>query len=439
MKTQDTRSIMSNKTVALILGGGRGSRLYPLTKSRCKPAVSVGGKYRLIDIPISNCINSGIGMIYVLTQFLSAGLNRHITRTYRFDTFGSRFVEILAAEQSPTNYDYAQGTADAVRQSIRYLEGLDADYVFILSGDQLFRVDLAKILEQHIEKNADVTLSCVRMPDSDASKSGIIRVAGDKRIIDFYEKPEDPDIIEKFRLPQTHSDGKNILGSMGLYIFNKNVLLDVLKNSEQHDFGKGIFPQIISTHRIYAYEFEGYWEDIGTIASYFNTSMQLAGENPPFSFYDAAMPIYTHQRSLTPPRIFDSRIDKAIICEGSIIHSSNIQRSIVGIRTYVHSGCAIDEAVIMGNDTHQTAAGGPAENYGIQSGVTIKRAIIDKNVVIGKGSRIIGSPDENIFVKNDDHSPFHIINGIVIIPRGTRLPDNSVIAADHYTHAGSLK
>ncbi|MGA2091463.1 MAG: glucose-1-phosphate adenylyltransferase [Endomicrobiales bacterium] len=441
MKTQETRSVMSNKTVALILGGGRGSRLYPLTKSRCKPAVAVGGKYRLIDIPISNCINSGISMIYVLTQFLSAGLNRHITRTYRFDTFGSRFVEILAAEQSPTNYDYAQGTADAVRQSIRYLEGLDADYVFILSGDQLFRIDLNKILEQHIAQNADVTLSCLRISDDDASKSGIIRINEEKRIVDFYEKPEDPQIIERFRLSQSHDDGKNILGSMGLYLFNKSVLLDVLKSSDKHDFGKGIFPQIISTHRVAAYEFNGYWEDIGTILSYFNTSMQLVSENPPFSFYDPAMPIYTHQRALPPPQVFDSYVDKSIICEGSIVHGSSIRRTIVGIRTHIQSGCDIDEAVIMGNDAYpsDTSVAGfsPAANHGIEQGVKIHKAIIDKNVVIGKGSCITGSSDETICVKSDDRSPFHIINGIVVIPRGTHLPDNSIITADNYAHAGT--
>lgn len=434
MKMQDINSLISNKTVALILGGGRGSRLYPLTKSRCKPSVSVGGNYRLIDIPISNCINSGISMIYVLTQFLSAGLNRHITRTYRFDSFGHSFVEILAAEQSPTNFEYAQGTADAVRQSIRYLEGLNADYVFILSGDQLFRIDLNEMFTRHIESNADVTLSCVRISDQDAVKSGVVRIGDNNKIVDFYEKPADQELINRFHLPEVHIDGKNVLGSMGLYLFKKSVLLDVLKSSDKHDFGKGIFPQIISTHNIHAYIFNGYWEDIGTISSYFNASMQLVEENPPFSFYDPAMPIYTHQRALPAPRIVDSYIDKTIACEGSVIHASDVRNSIIGIRTYIQSGCDISEAIIMGNDTYPLHACTSSSECGIGQGVKIKRAIIDKNVVIGRGSCIVGSLDETLCIKNDEHSLFHVMNGIVVIPRGTRIPENTVIDAAAYVY-----
>lgn len=439
MMMQHIRSVIGSRAVALILGGGRGSRLYPLTKSRSKPAVSVGGKYRLIDIPISNCINSGISMIYVLTQFLSAGLNRHITRTYRFDSFGHRFVEILAAEQSPTNFDYAQGTADAVRQCVRYLEGLEADYVFILSGDQLFRIDLSAMLQHHIDAGADVTLSCLRIPERDASKSGIVKTDKQGRITDFFEKTESASVWERFRVAGPTKEGKTLLGSMGLYVFNKKVLLDVLTASNEHDFGKGIFPHIIKTHTVSTYEFNGYWEDIGTIASYFDASMRLTDEDPPFSFYDAAMPIYTHHRSLPPPKLFGCFTDKAILCEGTIVHQSTIRSSIIGIRTHIGTGCDIDQAIIMGNDTMPANVSWHNAHFGIQAGTKIRRAIIDKNVVIGRGVRISGSTDEQLHVRNDDAAPFHIINGIVVIPRGTVIPDNTVIHAGDFTHAGSIR
>lgn len=435
MSDIETGGKIGRKSVALILGGGRGSRLFPLTVSRSKPAVSIGGKYRLIDIPISNCINSGISMIYVLTQFLSASLNRHITRTYRFDAFSSRFVEILASEQTPTNFDYAQGTADAVRRSVRYLEYLDADYVFILSGDQLCRIDLNHMMSHHLKKGADVSLSCIRIPEPDVRKSGVVRVDSGNRITDFSEKPTEPAIVERYRI-SGRPDGRDFLGSMGIYLFNKQVLLEVLKNIEEHDFGKGIFPKMIGTHRVFAYPFDGYWEDIGTIKSYFDASMQLLEENPPFSFYDFEMPIYTHQRFLPSPKIFGSMIDQSMISEGCIIKDARIQKSIVGLRSYIRPGCDIQESIVMGNDYFPSTFGRmtPDEkdrmDFSVKGKVTIRRAIVDKNVVIGENSIIRGSTRDDITVHKGEDAPYHIINGIVVIPRNTVLPPGTVIDAE---------
>ncbi len=429
---------MNEKTAALILGGGRGTRLFPLTLFRSKPAISVGGEYRLIDIPISNCINSGIGKIYVLTQFLSAGLNRHITRTYRFDSFGGKFVEILAAEQTPTNFDYAQGTADAVRQSIRYIENLDADYIFILSGDQLFRIDLQDMLSEHIQKNADVSVSCLPVHETDVERFGIMKINTDHRITDFFEKPGDPIVVESLRIKDLTVEGKEFIGSMGLYIFNKQVLLDLLRKSDAKDFGKGIFPEAIKTHHIHGYVFNGYWEDIGTIQSYFETNLALTDEQPPFSFYDGDMPIYTHPRHLPPAKVFSSTIDHGLISDGAIIKASHIKRCVIGIRSFINHYCDLEETLVLGNDAYYDEYSSTAnENknghrFGIGENCVIKRAIIDKNAVIGNNVTLIGSTRDYINVKNDDDSSYHIINGIIVIPRGMEIPDNTCIKADDF-------
>ncbi len=434
---------ISHKTIALILGGGRGTRLFPLTKARCKPAISIGGQYRLIDIPISNCINSDIKQIYVLTQFLSAGLNRHITRTYRFDVFGARFVEILAAEQSPTNFEYAQGTADAVRQSIRYIENSEADYVLILSGDQLYRMNFNDILSYHIEKKADITLSCIPITENDVERFGVIKINENFQIIDFQEKPKDKKIIKQFHTPHIDINGKHFLASMGIYVFNKSVLLHLLKNLPDTDFGKGIFPKSIKTQKIFSYIFQGYWEDIGTIKSYFDTSMHLLNENPHFSFYDEEMPIYTHPRFLPPSQIKDSHIDQAIISDGSIIQESTIKKSIIGIRSMISSGCTLEETILMGNDNYFSSMTNTKSNnngnlFGINTDVIIKKVIIDKNVVIGKNSRIIGSKNPDLNFPYHDNSLFYIINGIVIIPRNTMIKENTIIDADEISELRSL-
>ncbi|MBP7462143.1 MAG: glucose-1-phosphate adenylyltransferase [Candidatus Delongbacteria bacterium] len=429
---------IGTKTVALILGGGRGTRLYPLTQSRCKPAVSVGGQYRLIDIPISNCINSGINMIYVLTQFLSAGLHRHITKTYRFDSFGNRFVEILAAEQSPTNYDYAQGTADAVRQSLRYLDQLDASYVFILSGDQLYRQDLKEMLEHHLRTKSEVTVAAIPVAPSEIHKYGVMRIDGSARIIDFYEKPDQSDIVERYRLKNSMPPDKPFLASMGLYLFNKSVLFDLLNRIPETDFGKGILPQAIQSHFITAYRFNGYWEDIGTIQSYYEASLKLVDDPPPFSFYDFKMPIYTHQRFLPPCRLIRSQIDHSLVSDGSIVKNSVIIHSSLGIRSFIKPDCSVIDSIILGNDLYPRdfIRIAPEEvdrmPFGIGGGTQIRRAIIDKNVVIGKNSRIIGSKNESINLQPHDRSGFHIANGIIVIPRGMVLPENTVIEADRF-------
>lgn len=437
MTQHDQHSLIGKRSVALVLGGGRGSRLFPLTMSRCKPAVSIGGKYRLVDIPISNCVNSGVNRIYVLTQFMSAGLNRHITRTYRFDSFGERFVEILANEQTPTNYHYAQGTADAVRHCVRYLEAMEADLVFILSGDQLCRINLNEMFAAHCASQADVTLACIGIPQDSVSRCGVVRAGPDGRITDFAEKPAAREVVEKFRRPG--GGPAPFSGSMGVYLFDKKVLLGLLAEyPQEHDFGKGIFPKTIGTHRIQRYAYEGYWEDIGTIKSYFDASMGLLDERPAFSFYDFEMPVYTHHRNLPAPKVFDSGIDASLICDGSVLRGAKVRRSIVGLRTYIRPGTEVNQAIIMGNDYYPDGFFSlPAERqensgFGWKAGVTVERAIIDKNVVIGANSVVRGSVDTNITVQNEETAKFHIINGIVVIPRGTVLPDNTVIDAETF-------
>lgn len=428
--------MIQRKSIALILGGGRGTRLFPMTLSRCKPAISFGGQYRLIDISISNCINSGIGKIYVLTQFLSVGLNSHITNTYRFDSFSSRFVEIWADEQSTTNFSYSQGTADAVRRHIEHIENSEADYIFVLPGDQLCRIDLKDMLYYHIQSKADITIACLKIKEKDVDRFGIMKINEENKITDFTEKPKDQKIISEYRLKMTKSNEGSFLGSMGLYIFNKEILLNELRKLENNDFGRDILPRAIKEQNVNAFIFKDYWEDIGTIKSYFEASMNLLQEEPPFSFYDLTKPIFTNPRFLPPSKIFKSSVDKSIISDGSIISGSAIKESIIGIRSYIGSDSTVDNAVIMGNDKYPkdfvNLKLNKNQKFGIGNNCRIKKAIIDKNVIIGENCEIIGSEDENIVLKQDEKSNFHIINGIIVIPRRTAIAPNTKIIADNY-------
>ena len=434
MLEKEVIKAVSNRSVALILGGGRGTRLFPLTLYRAKPAVSIGGQYRLIDIPISTCIHSGVHKIFILTQFLSASLHRHITRTYRFDVFGNHFVDILAAEQTPTNFEYAQGTADAVRQSIRYLETMPADYVFILSGDQLFRINLADMLLAHFNANAQITLATKTVPREEVSRLGILQAAADFRITAFHEKPTDEALISS--LARELEGTRTFLASMGLYLFNKSVLLHLLHTHADTDFGKGILPKAIHSHRSHAYVFRGFWQDIGTIRSYFETSMRLTEEEPPFSFYSNRAPIYTHPRFLPPPKIMAAHIRQSLISDGTIIQEASIARSIIGIRSYIKPGCRIQETIVMGNDvftsTKPPARAAADEPFVIGENCRLRRVIIDKNVTIGKNCELLGSTDSTVTFSGDNKAIFHIINGIIVIPRGAVIPDNTIIHGDEY-------
>ena len=381
------------KVLAIILGGGAGTRLYPLTKLRAKPAVPVAGKYRLIDIPVSNCINSEIFKIYVLTQFNSASLNRHIARTYNFTGFNEGFVEVLAAQQTPENPNWFQGTADAVRQYIWLLQEWDAEEFIILSGDHLYRMDYRQFVERHRETGADITLSVIPMDDRRASDFGLMKIDQSGRVIDFSEKPKG-DALYQMRvdtsvlgLSAEEAQRQPYIASMGIYVFKKDVLIKLLKESlEKTDFGKEIIPDAAKDHNVQAYLFNGYWEDIGTIESFYDANLALTQQPlPPFSFYDEQSPIYTRARYLPPSKLLDCQISQSMIGEGCILKNCRIDHSVLGVRSRVESGCVIEDTLIMGADFYQAFAERHTNcqdgevALGIGSNTTIRRAIIDKN------------------------------------------------------------
>ncbi|MEA1949846.1 MAG: glucose-1-phosphate adenylyltransferase, partial [Planctomycetota bacterium] len=348
--------------LALVLGGGRGTRLYPLTQFRSKPAVPVAGKYRLIDIPLSNCVNSGINRIYTLTQFNSVSLHRHIRRTYAFDTFDNGFVEILAAQQTLASSDWYQGTADAVRQNLRYFQQPDVDYVLILSGDQLYRMDFREMLETHQQAEADVTISAVPVASEDASALGIMRLDDGGRVAGFMEKPQTEEELSDFRTDPAWIDargiesrGRDCLASMGIYLFNRDVLVDVLEKTAYHDFGKEIFPTSIRARHVQVHLFDGYWEDIGTIKSFYQANIELAGKTPPFDLTSAEAPLYSRARFLPPTRIDGATITRSLIADGCIIEEGAvIENSVIGLRCHIGRDVVIRDSIIMGNDSYQT-------------------------------------------------------------------------------------
>jgi len=414
--------------VALILGGGRGTRLYPLTQYRAKPAVPIGGKFRLIDIPISNCIHWDIKKIFVLTQFNSLSLHRHIASTYRFDAFSHGFVQILAAQQTMGNANWYQGTADAVRQNIDYFRNAEADYVVILSGDQLFRINLEALVEEHRSRDAEITISSIAVEAEKAGELGILKCNSDGRITDFVEKPHEPSLLEKVRLPEVLQGAggrsKPFLASMGLYVFNKKCLIDLLEQDNCQDFGREIIPSSISTHRVFAHQFTGYWEDIGTIRSFFEANLDFAGLTPRFKFYDEQHPIYTHARFLPGTRISDCHIENSLLSDGSIVEGCSIQNSVIGLRSKIGCGSSIERVVMMGADYYEknsTAIGGV--EMGIGKNCRIRNAILDKNVRIGDNVII----DYKGLNNPPDDAPYVVIDGIVVIPKRETIPSNTVI------------
>ncbi|MEI7472418.1 MAG: glucose-1-phosphate adenylyltransferase [Chitinophagaceae bacterium] len=415
--------------VAVILGGGAGSRLYPLTATRSKPAVPIAGKYRLVDIPISNCINSNINRMFVLTQYNSASLNKHIKNTYQFSAFSSGFVDILAAEQTPDNSGWFQGTADAVRQSLKHIRNHEFEYVLILSGDQLYQMDFGKMIDNHVENNADITIATIPVGEREAPEFGILKSneAGD--ITSFIEKPN------KELLPEWISDtgdlmksqGRNYLASMGIYIFNRKLLFEILeeKKNEATDFGKEIIPASIDTHKVISYQYDGYWTDIGNIYSFFEANLALTLEIPLFNLFDNRNIVYSRARMLPPAKISGTTLEQTIIADGCIINASRIENSVIGIRSRIGNATTVVSSYMMGNDYYETileieqnAAKGIPQ-LGIGERCYLKNTIVDKNCRIGNDVRINGG----VHLTDSDHSLYAVKDGIVVLKKGAIIPD----------------
>ncbi|PSB31920.1 glucose-1-phosphate adenylyltransferase [Stenomitos frigidus] len=430
------------KVLAIILGGGAGTRLYPLTKLRAKPAVPIAGKYRLIDIPVSNCINSDIFKIYVLTQFNSASLNRHISRAYNFTTgFTEGFVEVLAAQQTPENPNWFQGTADAVRQYLWLFQEWNADEYLILSGDHLYRMDYGDFVRRHRETGADVTISVVPMDHRRASDFGLMKIDGSGRIVDFSEKPKGDALtamsVDTTVLGLTPEEAKQnpYIASMGIYVFKREALVKLLRDfPEQTDFGKEIIPVSSKDYNLQAYLFNDYWEDIGTIEAFYDANLALTQQpRPPFSFYDEDAPIYTRQRYLPPSKLLDCHIRESIISEGCILKNCSVTHSVLGVRSRLESGCTIEDTLIMGADYYQPFAERQSEAssqgdqipLGIGSDTIVRRAIIDKNARIGSNVQIVNK--DRVEEAERENQGFYIRSGIVVVLKNAVIPDGTVI------------
>ena len=424
---------MKKEIVAIILGGGAGSRLYPLTATRSKPAVPIAGKYRLVDIPISNCLNSNIGRIFVLTQFNSASLNKHIKNTYHFSAFSAAFVDIIAAEQTPDNPTWFQGTADAVRQSLRHVQQHSFDYVLILSGDQLYQMDFQDMIDRHVREKADISIATIPVGDREAPEFGIMKTGEGDLITSFVEKPA------KELLPEWVSDtgqemrsvGRNYLASMGIYIFSRKVLFELLQevHKDATDFGKEIIPYSIEKYKVLSYQYEGYWTDIGNIYSFFEANLSLTHDMPPFNLFDNENAVYTRARMLPPAKISGTTLEKTIIAEGCIINASRVEHSVIGIRTRIGYGTTVVSSYIMGTDYYETiedmdqARQKGIPETGIGERCYIRNAIIDKNCRIGNDVRINGGHH----LPNADHSLYTVKDGIIVVKKGAILPDGFVI------------
>lgn len=417
---------------AIILGGGRGTRLYPLTKVRAKPAVPLCGRYRLVDIPISNCIHSGINKMVVLTQFNSHSLNRHISHTYRFDQFSGGYVDVLTAEQTTDSGDWFQGTADAVRKQLMHIRNLGVDYYVVLSGDQLYRMDYRELLATHIRTEADITIAALPVSRQDASAFGVMKVHANGRINEFVEKPKDPGMLDALVTPESlfsdfglRSEGKPYMASMGVYAFKARLLEDLLeKHLEWIDFGKELIPHSLKPYQVYAHPFSGFWEDIGTVRSYFDVSMAMTTASPPFNLHDPLHPIFTNFRALPGVRLTDTQFHESIVCEGSQISGATISNAIIGVRGIVQAGARVENTVILGAEYFEDES--TYKNrmpIGIGEGTHISEAIVDHNARIGKNVRIRGSKD----LVDCDGDGYAIRDGIVIILKNAVIPDGTVI------------
>jgi glucose-1-phosphate adenylyltransferase len=427
------------RVLSIILGGGAGTRLYPLTKLRAKPAVPLAGKYRLIDIPVSNCINSEIFQLYVLTQFNSASLNRHLTAAYNFSGFTKGFVEVLAAQQTPENPNWFQGTADAVRQYLWMFEDADVDEFLILSGDHLYRMDYRLFVERHRQTNADITISVVPMDEKRASDFGLMKIDEKGRIVDFSEKPKGDELkamrvdTKSLGLTAEQAAEQPYIASMGIYVFKKQVLIDLLKESlTQTDFGKEIIPGAAGKYNLQAFLFDGYWEDIGTIESFYDANLALTQQPlPAFSFYDEKAPIYTRSRYLPPTKMFDAQVTESMISEGCILKNCRVHHSVLGVRSRIGANCTIEDALIMGADMYEPfgervdKAERGEVSLGIGAGSTVRRAIIDKNARIGTNVQIVNK--DNVQEAQREEDGFYIRSGIVVVLKNATIANDTVI------------
>jgi glucose-1-phosphate adenylyltransferase len=417
-----------NDVLTLILGGGRGARLFPLTHMRSKPAVPLAGKYRLIDIPISNCLHAGLKRIFVLTQFNSASLNRHIAQTYRLDMFSEGFVEVLAAEQTPDSSDWFQGTADAVRQAARHFKGFDAEYFLILAGDHLYRMDFCDLIESHIESRADITIAAQPVSPADATQMGILKFNDLGQISGFEEKPSAERLssiggsLPRGSIAASTTAEKPFVASMGIYVFNREILLEIL-GKPGIDFGKEIIPAAISTQVVNPYIFRGYWADVGTIDSFYEANIQLTRRGAPFNFFHPRWPIYTHPRFLPATRAFEARLESSIVAEGCYLDRCEIVSSVVGIRTRVSPGSRITNSVLLGADFYEEDMNEHATPLGIGRDVVLDRVIVDKNARIGNGVRLTNQAG----TAHADGDGYYIRNGIIIVPKGARVADGVTV------------
>ena len=423
------------KVVTIILAGGQGTRLYPLTKVRSKPAVPIAGRFRLIDIPISNCIHSGFRRIFLLTQFASESLHRHVFLTYRFDNFTKDFVTILSAQQTIENRNWYQGTADAVRKNLNYFENM-GDLVLILSGDHLYRMDYRKFVERHIRTNARISVSVTPVRADQAPEFGVMKVDPEGRIVDFREKPKSPEDIGRMKITDDvlgsygiRGAGRTHLASMGIYLFDSSILVDLLSSTASEDFGREIIPYAIGKHRVFAHFFDGYWEDIGTIRTFFEAHMDLTAALPRFNFYDEENPIFTHARFLPGSKILSSNVENSILCEGSIVNRSSVRQSIIGVRSRIGENCRIERMVMMGADYFESDEG-IRENrmkglpdVGLGRDCEVRNAIIDKNARIGDGVKLVNAGQKT----SETAEAFNIVDGIIVVPKNAVIPSGTII------------
>jgi glucose-1-phosphate adenylyltransferase len=417
-------------TLAIILGGGQGARLFPLTATRSKPAVPIGGKYRLIDVPVSGCLHAEIRRIFVLTQFNSASLNRHISNTYQLDRFSGGFVEILAAEQTPDNPYWYQGTADAVRQAIRHFTQHEAEYYLILAGDHLYRMNYAELIAAHRETHADITIAAQPVDPATATQMGIFRFDTGGQIVAFEEKPKGDRLKEIGRsIPPgatfaTHTDEQPFMASMGVYVFSRKVMLDILHREEGHDFGRELIPGALSTYRVQPYLFRGYWADVGTVESFYEANVMLGRSSAPFRFWDPNQPIYTHLRHLPGSRLTDCHVSDSIVADGSYLDRCTIHDSVIGLRTFIQAGTQVTSSVLLGADFYedgQPPAAIPA--LGIGRDVVLTRTIVDKNARIGDGVRLVNERG----IAEADGNGYYIRGGIIVVPKGGVIAPGTIV------------
>src|SRR5689334_1643753 len=413
--------------LTIVLGGGRGTRLFPLTHLRSKPAVPIGGKYRLIDIPLSNCLHAGLKRIYVLTQFNSASLNRHISQTYQLDLFSGGFVEVLAAEQTPEGEQWFQGTADAVRQALRHFRDIDAEYYLVLAGDHIYRMDLAELIESHIERDADITIAAQPVAPPDATDMSVFRFDTSGQITGLDQKPSAERLAEMRSSAPSHSPtglltpDKPFLASMGIYVFSREVLYDVLQKNRGVDFGREVIPAALTKHRVHAYVFRGYWADVGTVRSFYDANLLLTARNPPFEFFHPRRPIYTRPRFLPAARQYDCHVDEALVAEGAYLDSCEVKNSVIGVRTSIHRGAKVTRSILLGADYYEDQYG--ELPLGVGGNAVLDRVIVDKNARIGEGARLVNERN----IQDVDGDGYYIRSGIIIVPKNGVVKPGTIV------------